>query len=174
MTRATVTSSDTGRIAEIVLHPSGDGPSPEVMAYERDTALRDLTKGCRFQPLNDVNGPYYVDLSVQENKLVFQIRNAAEKSLPVLILSLQPYRTLIRDYFLMIESYEQVRASGNRSKLEAIDMGRRGIHDEAAEMMIFRLKDKISMDHKTARRLFTLVCVLHIGQVRNGVQTYRF
>lgn len=80
----------------------------------------------------------------------------------MLILSLSPYRRLIHDYFLMIESYEQVRIEGNLQKLEPIDMARRGLHNEAADMMRERLRDRIDIDHDTARRLFTLVCALTV------------
>jgi len=84
----------------------------------------------------------------------------------MLVLSLKPYRRLIQDYFLMLESYEQARHSATRDKLEAIDMGRRGIHNEGADLLLSRMESKITMDHETARKLFTLICVLHKTHVR--------
>lgn len=82
------------------------------------------------------------------------------------MLSLGPYKRIISDYFLMIDSYEQARIEGKQAKLEPIDMARRGLHNEAADLMIERLAGKIDIDHDTARRLFTLICVLHLGQAR--------
>ena len=157
-------SPAAGRIAQIQIHY--DGAPPVMMAKERDTALRDLADDSLFQPLNDNNGPYRILLSAQHKHIVLNIKNSLEEDLPAIGLSLGPYRRIIRDYFLMIESYEKTRIDGNRSKLEAIDMGRRGLHDEAAALLLNRLKDKITMDQDTARRLFTLICVLHLGQVR--------
>ena len=92
--------------------------------------------------------------------------DARGAALPHMVLSLSPYRGLIRDYFMMIESYEKFRSEGRQEKLEPVDMARRGLHDEAAHLMMDRLKDKITMDHLTARRLFTLVCALHMDQAR--------
>lgn len=146
-------------VREIRLHyPNGQQPAR--MAHERDMAVADLTLESVFQPANDKNGPYRLDISVEEHRLVLQIKNADDIDLPTLILSLNPYKRLIHDYFLMIESYERVRIEGNLQKLEPIDMARRGLHNEAAEMMRERLKDKIEIDHNTARRLFTLICSL--------------
>lgn len=146
-------------LSEIHLHyPNGQQPTR--MAHERDTALADLTTDGLFQPLKDKNGPYRLDISVEGHRLVLKIKNADGADLPMLILSLSPYKRIIHDYFLMIESYERMRIEGNLQKLEPIDMARRGLHNEAAEMMRDRLRDKIEMDHATARRLFTLVCTL--------------
>lgn len=130
------------------------------MAGERDRAMADLKETSHFQPLNDKNGPYRLDISLQDQRLVFKIKNADGANLPMLILSMKPYKRIIQDYFLMIESYEQVRVEGNHQKLEPIDMARRGLHNEAADMMRERLADKITIDHDTARRIFTLICAL--------------
>ncbi len=120
----------------------------------------------RFKPAHNDNGPYTLDITLQNGQLVLKITDAAGQPLPVLLLSLTPYRRLIRDYFLMIESYEKARHNESRAKLEAIDMGRRGIHNEGAELLLNRLKDKIDMDFETARKLFTLICVLHHSHMR--------
>ncbi len=130
------------------------------MAHERDMALANLRLTSRFQPQNDKNGPYRLDISVESHRLVLKIKNNLSADLPMLTLSLSPYKRLIHDYFLMIESYERVRIEGNLQKLEPIDMARRGLHNEAADMMRERLRDKIDIDHDTARRLFTLICAL--------------
>lgn len=137
-----------------------NGQKPAKLAQECDMALADLALSGHFQPVNDKNGPYRLDISVEEHRLVLKIQNADGAALPMLILSLSPYKRIIYDYFLMIESYERMRVEGNLQKLEPIDMARRGLHNEAADMMRERLKDKIEIDHDTARRLFTLVCAL--------------
>ena len=152
--------SQQSHIADIALHyPKAGGPPPSLL-NERDLALKSLKECGLFRPKNDAEAPYIVNLSVQDNRLIFEMRNAAEKSLPALVLSLKPYRRIIKDYFMMIESYQMMRDSGQHAKLEAIDMGRRGLHNEAAELMMERLSDKIDMDLDTARAFFTLICVL--------------
>jgi uncharacterized protein (UPF0262 family) len=156
----------TGTINEITLHYPKAGQPSATMANERDQAIADLCSISRFQPLNDKNGPYRLDLAIHNKQLVFQIKNANGDDLPSLILSLSPYRRIIRDYFLMIESYEQARIEGKQARLEPIDMARRGLHNEAADLMIERLADKVTLDHDTARRIFTLICVLHLDQAR--------
>lgn len=155
-----------GTIQSVTLHFPHAGTPPAAMAQERDTAMADLRQDGLFLPANDENGPYSLDLGIHNKHLVFQIKNANGVTLPSLMLSLNPYRPIIRDYFLMIESYEQARIEGKQAKLEPIDMARRGLHNEAADLMIERLKDKVTIDHDTARRLFTLICVLHLDQAR--------
>ena len=98
--------------------------------------------------------------------LVFRFKNSRSEELPLLAISPRPYKKLIQDYFMMVESYEQVRHEGNPYKLEAIDMGRRGVHNEGATLLKERLAEKIEMDFETARRFFTLICVLHLGGQR--------
>lgn len=130
-----------------------------------DTAIRDLKLGSHFHPKGDTKGPYTLELSMQENKLVFHIRNNMKQDLPYLVLSLSPYRRLIKDYFMIVHSYDEAMREGKPSKIEAIDMGRRGLHNEGAELLKDRLSDKITLDFDTARRLFTLICVLHSGKI---------
>ena len=136
------------------------------MKKEQKQALQNLLAENSFQPHNDNNGPYSLTLSIEESRLVIRMRNAAAKELNMLVLSLKPYKRLIQDYFLMLESYEQARQHATREKLEALDMGRRGIHNEGADLLLARLSDKIDMDHETARKLFTLICVLHTSSLR--------
>lgn len=128
---------------------------------EQQTALKDLLHNNYFRPVDLQDGPYGLDLSIQEGRLVLHVRTEAGQDLNCYVLSVKPYRRLISDYFLMIQSHEKARAEGRQEKLEAIDMGRRGLHNEGAELLIERLKDKIDMDFETARRFFTLICVLH-------------
>jgi uncharacterized protein (UPF0262 family) len=129
------------------------------LSTERDRALHDLTQDAVFIPQQGT-GPYDLALDLRDGRLVLEIRAANDTPLPSLILSMTPYRRLIRDYKMMIESYESTRISGDLVKLESIDMGRRGLHDEGAALLIERLSNKITIDHATARRLFTLICAL--------------
>lgn len=131
------------------------------MQHERSQALADLAAHSHFQPHNDNHGPYDVKLSVQNGYLVMGLQNSDTQDLQTMALSLRPYQRVIHDYFLMIRSYEEARSNAGPEKLEAIDMGRRGIHNEGAQMLMDRLEGKIEMDFETARKFFTLICVLH-------------
>lgn len=131
------------------------------MQHECTQALHDLKDHGHFQPINDNQGPYNIQLSLQNGYLVMDLQNTLTEPLQTLALSLRPYRRVIQDYFLMIRSYEEARLTAGPEKLEAIDMGRRGIHNEGARLFQERLEDKIEMDFETARKFFTLICVLH-------------
>jgi len=129
---------------------------------EKDLAIKTLAEDSVFQPANtNTPGPYDLSLSIQDGRLVMDIKGADGTSLPALVLSVKPYTRLIRDYFMMIESYETLRRQGTACQLETVDMARRGLHDEGAALLIERLEGKIALDHETARRLFTLICILH-------------
>jgi uncharacterized protein (UPF0262 family) len=128
---------------------------------DRLTAIHDLQSDGYFKPLKHGQGPYALTLSIQDNRLVIEMENAAKEPIPMLVLSLKPYKRLIQDYFMIVSSYDEALREGKNAKLEAIDMGRRGLHNEGAELLQERLKDKVDMDFGTARRLFTLICVLH-------------
>lgn len=156
MTKPSKTAIKSIRIENITAAPEGT-----LIARDRDVALRDLEAASRFIPFKDTAGPYDVCLTLEENRLVFRIQNAQGNKLPMLVLSLKPYRRLIKDYFLIVRSYDAAVQDGKPSRIEAIDMGRRGLHNEGAGLLIERLEDKIEMDEDTARRLFTLICVLH-------------
>ena len=153
-------------INDISIENADDPATAQGQLIERDRmiALRDLKHGGHFIPFSDEAAPYDIALSIEENRLVFRMRNADQKDLPVLVLAMKPYRRLIKDYFMIVRSYDEAVRNGNPSKIEAIDMGRRGLHNEGAELLIERLEGKIDMDHDTARRLFTLICVLHAGK----------
>tara|TARA_R110001592_G_scaffold20926_17_gene84744 strand:+ start:20006 stop:20500 length:495 start_codon:yes stop_codon:yes gene_type:complete len=127
-------------------------------------ALEDLKHNSHFHPIGDTNGPYHLELYIEENKLVFHMQNDNGTDLPYLVLSLTPYRRLIKDYFMIVHSYNEALRDGKPSRIEAIDMGRRGLHNEGAELLMERLSDKITLDMNTSRRLFTLICVLHTGK----------
>lgn len=154
------------RIKTLTLVDNGPDPLPGYMQHEQNDAIDNLMRHSRFQPANDQCGPYDVTLSIEDHRLVICMRNDAGNDLNMLVLALKPYRRLIQDYFLMIDSYEEARREATREKLEAIDMGRRGLHNEGAELLRKRLHGKIDMDMETARRLFTLICSLHKSHLR--------
>lgn len=151
-------------IAAIRLIKKDEPSVASLIERDCDTALRDLKESSYFQPTGDTNGPYSLELYIEDSKLVFHMSNKDKQDLPYLVLSLKPYRRLIKDYFIIVNSYDEAVREGKPSKIEAIDMGRRGLHNEGAELLQERLKEKIALDFNTARRLFTLICVLHTGK----------
>lgn len=132
------------------------------LSQEKNQAIESLNHDAVFYPANTtIQGPYDVILSIHDGRLVFEMAGANKTALPALILSMRPYSRLIRDYFMLIESYETLRKSGAAHQLESVDMARRGLHNEGAELLKDRLDGKITLDHPTARSLFTLICTLH-------------
>lgn len=133
---------------------------------ERRVAIFDLIEDNHFKPLRDIPdgyaGPYELHLSVQDGRLVWDIKRESGEPLQTIILSLGRFRRPIRDYFAICDSYYQAIRKATAQEIETIDMARRGVHDHAAELLIERLDGKIEIDFPTARRLFTLICVLHI------------
>ncbi|WP_439571668.1 UPF0262 family protein [Sphingomonas sp.] len=133
---------------------------------ERRIAIFDLIEENSFAPQrahpDGYAGPYRIALSVPEGRLQLDIKRADDSALETLILSLAAFRRPIRDYFAICDSYFQAIRSATPAQIETIDMARRGIHDDAARLLMERLDGKIAVDHATARRLFTLICVLHI------------
>lgn len=135
---------------------------PEV-EHERAVAIFDLLEDNSFlvDEFAD-HGPYTLHLSIEENRLQFDIRTQDGLELTKILLPLSPFRSIVRDYFMVCESYYQAIKRATPQQIEAIDMGRRTLHNEGSEMLQERLAGKITVDLTTARRLFTLVCVLHI------------
>jgi uncharacterized protein (UPF0262 family) len=129
---------------------------------EREIAIYDLLEANSFKPADSQGGPYKVVLSVEDNRLVFDIRHEDDSEDCRVQLSLTPFRTVIKDYFLICESYFKAIRNAPPSQIETLDMSRRGVHNEGSELLRERLKDKIETDFDTARRLFTLLCVLHL------------
>ena len=133
---------------------------------ERRVAIFDLLEANRFEPVvaydNGYAGPYKLILGVEEGRLALDIRNRDGGELEIVIMPLSPFRRIVRDYFAICDSYYKSIRSAAPSQIETVDMARRGIHNEAAELLQDRLTGKIEVDHDTARRLFTLICVLHI------------
>lgn len=149
-----------GRLIAVSLDPKSIGRAPPDVEHERAVAIYDLIEENSFV-LPGHSGPYRLLLSIAEGRLVFDIRSEADEQLAAHALSLTPFRKVVKDYFLLCDSYHQAIRTGSPSRIEAIDMGRRGLHNEGSEVLKERLDGKVELDFGTARRLFTLICVLH-------------
>jgi uncharacterized protein (UPF0262 family) len=150
------------RIAEITLDErSVVRRSPEI-EHERSTAIADLLHENHFSPVAGFAGPFHLHLGLEDNRLALDIRTPRDKSLERVLLPLAPFRGIVKDYFLICESYYNAVKRSSPAQIEAIDMGRRGLHDEGSELLRERLAEKVALDVETSRRLFTLLCVLHI------------
>ena len=151
----------TQRLVKVTLDEGSIGRSSPDIEHERAVAIYDLLEDNSFAPVDHDAGPYALHLSITENRLAFDIR--LEDGTPVMahLLSLTPLRRIVKDYFMICDSYYKAIRTATPNQIEAIDMGRRGLHNEGSELLMERLKEKISLDFDTARRLFTLICVLH-------------
>lgn len=151
------------RIANITLDESSfKHRSPEA-EHERNVALTDLLHENLFQPQCMQSGPYDISLSVKDGRLVMGVFSPKQQKNSEVVLSIAPLRGVIRDYFMICESYyDALKKNPGPDRLEAIDMGRRGVHNEGSARLKEILNDRVVVDHTTARRLFTLICVLHI------------
>lgn len=150
------------RIHRIRLDQGGKKLRSAEAEHERSVAIADLIDENVFDPAELECGPYDVVLKAEDNRLIFDITSVHEDKHIKVTLPVIPLKSIIRDYFLICESYYDALKSTSCGKIEAIDMGRRGIHNEGAETLKDMLAAKIAIDQATARRLFTLVCVLHL------------
>lgn len=156
--------SAPGRIARISLDEASIARRGPEIDHERAVAVYDLIESNRFE-LAGHDGPYHVRLFVEENRLMVDIRtDVGDEGEPLLMigLSLSPFRRVIKDYFTLCDSYYAAIRQASPSQIEAIDMGRRGLHNEGSELLMERLAGKVELDLDTARRLFTLICALHL------------
>lgn len=144
---------------------AASGPDAE---HERRVAIFDLLEANNFEVEGKDDGPYGLKLSMQERKLVFEIKTESGDPVHVFLLSMTPFRGVIRDYFMICESYYDAIRSSSPHQIEAIDMARRGIHNEGSDLVAERLEGKVKVDFDTSRRLFTLICALHQGQIRGA------
>ena len=142
--------------------------SPVVEA-ERASAIHDLLAKNTFRVLNNNHGPYYVRIGVAGNSLHLQVRDCLRNELPLVTIPLAPFRRLIKDYFLICESFQLAHTGHDRMRLQTIDMARRGLHNEGADILQERLSTFAELDFDTARCLFTLICVLQIGTAHRMV-----
>ena len=151
----------TDRLVDVELDDTIGRSTPDV-EHERAVAIFDLVEENSFRPLADsAGGPYRLKLSLVESRLVFAISRENGEAVMTHILSLTPFRRIVKDYYLICESYYDAIRTSSPSQIEAIDMGRRGLHNEGSQTLMDRLSGKIEVNFDTARRLFTLVCVLH-------------
>jgi uncharacterized protein (UPF0262 family) len=157
-----MSGSSCARVVEIHLDSGSIVRWSREVEHERQVAVFDLLERNSFELVNGFAGPYRVRLSLRESNLVFSIDDQPGAHKAEIALSMRPFRRLIKDYFLICESYFEAIRTASPSRIEAIDMGRRGLHNEGAEKLADALAQKIKVDGETARRLFTLVCVLHI------------
>ena len=149
------------RLVKVTLDEGSIGRSGPDIEHERAVAIYDLLEENSFTPVGHDGGPYWLHLAVTGNRLVFDVRLADESAVVAHHLSLTPLKRIVKDYFMICDSYYQAIRSSTPSQIEAIDMGRRALHNEGSELLQERLKGKIGMDTDTARRLFTLITVLH-------------
>lgn len=163
----------TKRLIDVTLDASTLTRWSAEVEHERRVAIYDLLEDNRFDLLKSADaeypGPFKLHLSTLDGRLVFDVKNTGDETLMVFQLALSPLRRIIREYFAICDSYYEAIRTATPSQIEAIDMGRRGLHNEGSELLKERLDGKVEVDWDTSRRLFTLICSLHL----KGGQTVR-
>jgi uncharacterized protein (UPF0262 family) len=154
--------SESQRIVKLTLDERTVVRRNPDIEHERKVAIFDLIEDNHFNPSECAEGPYHLHLGIVENRLQLDVRDVADTSLTTIALPLTPFRRVVKDYFEICETYYTAIKTASPSRIEAIDMGRRGLHNEGSELLRERLAPKVEVDFDTARRLFTLICVLHI------------
>lgn len=149
------------KLIDVVLDEASIESRGADVDHERRVAIFDLLEENSFRPAQSPGGPYVLRLAIEDGRLVFDVLTEARQAHGRVILSLTPFRRIIKDYFSVCQSYYSAIKTAPPAQIEAIDMGRRGLHNEGSDVLRERLKDKIELDHDTARRLFTLICALH-------------
>jgi len=158
-----VTPEDRHRIVQVRLDERTVVRRKPEVEHERAVAIFDLLEENVFRPRECPDeGPFHLHLGIEDNRLVFDVRDTRERELTRIQLPISTFKTIVRDYFMICDSYYQAIRRATPSQIEAIDMGRRGLHNEGADLLRDRLSAKVEIDVNTARRLFTLVCILHI------------
>jgi uncharacterized protein (UPF0262 family) len=156
-----VSESAQKRLSSVTLDENSIGRGSADQEHERATAIYDLIDDNRFGVIGHDGGPYVLDISLHDAKLALAVTDAEGKSVVTHILSLTPFKRILKDYFMICETYYAAIRTATPSRIEAIDMGRRGLHNEGAHLLLERLTGKIETDIDTARRIFTLVTALH-------------
>ncbi|MEI9932299.1 MAG: UPF0262 family protein [Rhizomicrobium sp.] len=157
-----MTDDDRFRLAAVTLDERTVVHRTRQIEQEREIAIYDLLEGNSFQLVGSDGGPYRLVLGIEENRLVFDIHLEDDAAHGKVMLSLTPFRSVIKDYFLICDSYYKAIRTAPPSQIEALDMARRASHNEGSTLLKERLDGKIAVDFDTARRLFTLICVLHL------------
>ena len=153
--------SRRGRLINVTLDQASIGRGNPDQEHERAIAIYDLIEENVFALPGHAGGPYQLSIGLHDSKLAFNILDEAGDSIIVHILSLTPFRRIFKDYFMICESYFAAIRTASPAQIEALDMGRRGLHNEGAQLLVERLHGKIECDFDTARRIFTLVTALH-------------
>lgn len=161
MARASRDKERIGHLAAITLDEASLGTPNDDVEHERRVAIYDLIEENKFRPTGHDGGPYALRLGISGNRLVFDIRETDGTPVIAHMLSLAPFRRIVKDYFVVCDSYYAAIRTATPDRIEALDMGRRALHDEGSRILMERLKRKIELDFGTARRLFTLITVLH-------------
>jgi uncharacterized protein (UPF0262 family) len=149
------------RLIAVTLDEASIGRGTPDQEHERQIAIYDLVEDNRFAIPDHEGGPYALRIALHESRLLLDIKTAEGDTIRTHILSLTPLRRLLKDYFMICETYYRAIRTASPQQIEAIDMGRRGLHDEGARLLSERLEGKITCDNGTARRLFTLITALH-------------
>ena len=161
MTREPAAAATSRRLVAVTLDEASIGRAGADVEHERAIAIYDLLEENTFAPVGGARGPFKLRLSITGNRLLFDIRRANDTPVMAHLLSLTPLTRIVKDYFLICDSYYDAIRTATPERIEAIDMGRRALHDEGSQLLMERLKNKVTVDFETARRLFTLICVLH-------------
>jgi uncharacterized protein (UPF0262 family) len=152
---------EKGRLMAVTIDESSIGRANRDVEHERAVAIYDLIEENSFRPLEHDGGPYALNIGISGNRLVFDIREADGTPVIAHLLSLAPFSRIVKDYFTICDSYYAAIRTATPDRIEALDMGRRSLHDEGSRILMERLRRKVEIDFDTARRLFTLVTVLH-------------
>jgi uncharacterized protein (UPF0262 family) len=150
------------RLIEVTLDEASIGSYTPEVDHERKVAIFDLLEENSFELAAGPPGPYKLGIAIVENRIAFAV-TASDADAPnaTFLLSLNPFRKVVKDYFMLCESYFEAIKSAPPSRIEALDMGRRALHDEGGKLVLERLEGKARMDAATSRRIFTLLCALH-------------
>lgn len=160
------TMSDAFKISSLKIGRMDVATTPE-STHEQRVLTADLLEQNHFKPANCPPGEYELELSVQEGRLIWQVRPVTgEAQIPAIVQSFAAYRKTVKDYLEIVGMYNEAVRSSSPTQLEAIDMGRRGLHNEGAQMVQDRLADKIEIDHDTARRLFSIITTFYTGSIK--------
>ena len=155
-------SEERDRLAEVRLVDETFPPANSNIEQERKIALFDLAEKNSFAVVGVDAGPYVLALSAEEQRLIFDVSDTSGANVVTHTLPLSPVRKIIKDYFMICDSYVAAIRDAPPAQIEAIDMGRRGLHNEGAEVLADELAKQFKVDQETARRLFTLICALHV------------
>ncbi len=153
--------ADDHYISELHIDADTLPPTSQDMVHERRVAIFDLLEENSFQPLDSKKGPYLVTISLDGDRLVFDVKRTNGADRGRFGFSLKPFRRIVKDYFMICEAYHDAIRTATTAQIEAIDMGRRGLHNEGSRLLEESLRNMVALDFNTSRRLFTLVCALH-------------